>query len=305
MRAPAEVAPLGRDDRPLAAAGWMLLALLCFSTMAVAGREAAAELSTFELMTWRSLIGVVIVVSALGLRGRLHEIRFRNLGLHAARNVFHFTGQNLWFFAVTAIPLAQLFAYEFTSPIWIAVLAPFVLRERFTGVRATAALLGFAGILVVARPWTAEGSAAFGIGQTAALGAAVCFAFNLMFTKKLSRTESMASIMFFMVGLQSLFGLATAGWDLEIAVPTSATLHWVLLVSVCGLAAHFCVASALSLAPATVVSPMEFLRLPMIAVVGVLLYAEPLEPFVLIGAALVMGGNLLNMRAERRRVAAG
>ena len=296
--APAPAAPAAR---PLAAAAWMLGAVALFSAMAVAGREASVELDTFEIMTWRSLVGLAIVVAALAATGRLHLIRARRLGLHLARNLFHFTGQNLWFFAVAAIPLAQVFAYEFTSPIWVAVLAPLLLGERFTRARGAAVTLGFAGILLVARPWTEAGSAAFGIGQTAALGAAVMFALNVMLTKRLSRSESTPSIMFWMTGLQALMGLATAGADLDVAIPSAAAAPWVLLIGVCGLAAHYCLTTALTLAPATVVSPMEFLRLPTIAVVGMLLYAEPLEPFVLIGAAVVFAGNLINLRAETRR----
>jgi drug/metabolite transporter (DMT)-like permease len=302
MSAPVAPGPAATAaDRPLLAAAWMGLALLCFSAMAVAGREAAAELDTFEIMTYRSLIGVVIVVGALAARGRLAAIRLRSMRLHAARNVFHFTGQNLWFHAVAVIPLAQVFAYEFTSPIWVAVLAPFLLGERFTRRRLATALLGFAGILIVARPWTAAGAADFGPGQAAALAAAVCFAFNIVLTKRLSRTETTASILFFMVTLQSVFGLATAGWDGDVALPSAGLLPWVILVGVCGLGAHYCVTTALSLAPATVVSPMEFLRLPMIALIGMAFYAEPLEPFVFLGAAVVFAANLMNLRGERRR----
>jgi drug/metabolite transporter (DMT)-like permease len=299
MTAPAPAA--GRDDRPLAAAAWMGLALLCFSTMAIAGREASAELDTFEIMAYRSLIGVVIVLAALGATGRLAQIRARRMPLHVTRNVFHFTGQNLWFHAVAVIPLAQVFAYEFTSPVWVALLAPLILGERFTRIRMLSASLGFAGILIVARPWTAEGAADFGPGQAAALSAALCFAFNIMLTKRLSRTESTASILFFMVTLQSAFGLALAGWDGDVALPSLQLLPFVILIGVCGLGAHLGVTTALSLAPATVVAPMEFLRLPMIALAGMALYAEPLEPFVLIGAAVVFAANLINLRGERRR----
>lgn len=288
-------------SRPLAAAAWMLGAVALFSTMAVAGREASVELDTFEIMTYRSLVGLAIVVAALAATGRLRLIRARRLGLHLTRNLCHFTGQNLWFFAVATIPLAQVFAYEFTSPIWVAVLAPLMLGERFTLVRGAAAALGFAGILLVARPWTEAGAAAFGIGQTAALAAAVLFALNVMLTKRLSGTESTPSIMFWMTALQAVMGLTTAGADLDVALPSATALPWVALIGVCGLAAHYCLTTALTLAPATVVSPMEFLRLPTIAVVGMLLYAEPLEPFVLIGAAVVFAGNLINLRAETRR----
>lgn len=293
---------LRADDRPVAAALWMLGALCCFSATAVAGREAAAELDTFEIMAWRSIAGLVIVAAALAATRNLHKVRARRMHVHLGRNVVHFAGQNLWFYAVTLIPLAQLFAYEFTNPLWVALLAPLALGERFTRTRVIAAAVGFGGILIVARPWETGGAVAgFGVGQIAALGAAMGFAATTLFTKVLSRTESTASVLFFMTLMHTVFGFVCAGWDGDLAIPRE-TLPWVAVISVAGLGAHFCVTTALSLAPASVVAPMEFLRLPLIAVVGALLYAEALEAAVFLGAAFILGANLMNLRAERRRV---
>ncbi|MEM6439843.1 MAG: DMT family transporter [Pseudomonadota bacterium] len=300
--APARLAPPSQAaaDDPLGAAAWMAAALLCFSAMAVAAREAAAELDTFEVMAWRSLVAIVITLAALTLVGRLAQVRARRLGLHALRNIAHFIGQNFWLYAVAVIPLAQLFAYEFTFPIWVLVLAPLVLGERFTRARALSAAIGFGGILIVAQPWAGGGASGFGVGQIAALGAAVGFAFNVMLTKMLSRTETTASILVFMSLMQGAMGFAAAGWDGDVAVPSQDALPWVVAIAACGLGAHWSLASALALAPATVVAPMEFLRLPLIAVVGMVLYGEPLEIAVMAGAAVVFGANLLNLRAERR-----
>ena len=103
--------------QPLKAALWMMGAIASFTTMAVAGRAVSIELDTFETMMYRSFFGVVIVVAALWGLGRMHEVNTDRLHIHAVRNVCHFTGQNLWFFAVTLIPFAQLFALEFTSPL--------------------------------------------------------------------------------------------------------------------------------------------------------------------------------------------
>jgi len=305
---PADLIPAAGDpapevESPLAAAGWMALALCCFSALAVAGREAAAELDTFEILAYRSVISLAIVLAAASAAGALPAIRVRRMRLHLVRNTFHFAGQNLWFHAVAVIPLTQVFAYEFTSPIWIALLAPLVLGERFARARLLAAAIGFTGILVIARPWAGEAASAFGPGQAAALAAAVGFAFNIMLTKRLSATESTVSIMFFMCAIQAVMGFVCAGVDLDLAVPWR-TWPWIALIGFCGLAAHYCVARALARAPATVVAPMDFGRLPMIAVVGMLLYAEPLEPAVFAGAALVLSANLINLRAERRRAAA-
>lgn len=281
----------------LRAALWMVGAIASFSAMAVAGREAAVDLDTFEIMLYRSVVGLIIVVIALSLLRRWHQVSLRYPRLQVARNLAHFTGQNLWFYAVTVIPLAQVFALEFTSPLWVLVLSPLVLGERMTAVRTLAAVMGFAGILIVARP----SPESLNPGVAAALLAAICFAFTIMLTKKLTRTESISCILLYLTATQVVFGLIAAGYDGDIALPSVATLPWVILIGCAGLMAHFCLTNALSIAPATVVIPIDFTRLPVIAVVGMLLYNEPLELLVFVGAAVIFAGNYLNIWVETRR----
>ncbi len=277
---------------------WMAGAIFSFSTMAIAGRVVSFELDTFELMLYRSLIGIVVVLTAARLTGETAAIRTRRMGLHLVRNVFHFTGQNLWFFAITAIPLAQVFALEFTSPVWVALAAPLVLGERLTRTRLIAAIVGFAGILIVARP----GAAAIGPGQIAAALAALGFAGSALFTRRLTRTENVVSILFWLTMMQAVLGLACAGYDGEIAWPSAASWPWLALIACAGLSAHFCLTTALSLAPASVVMPMDFLRLPVIALVGWTIYAEPLDPWILAGGAVILGANWLNVRPRTQGV---
>ena len=279
------------------AARWMTGAVVSFSLMAVAGREVSVDLDTFELMMYRSLIGAVIVTAIGAATGRLAQARTERLRLHAVRNVFHFAGQNLWFYGVAVIPLAQLFAFEFTTPLWVALLAPLVLGEALTAKRAVAVALGFLGILIVARP----GSSPLGIGHLAAALAAIGFAGTVLATKRLSRTETVWTILFWMTWMQALFGLVCAGIDGDIALPQMASVKWVVIVGLCGLTAHLSITSALRCAPASVVAPMDFVRLPIIAVVGMVLYDERLEIAVFAGAALILASNLMNIRAARRR----
>lgn len=274
------------------AAAWMAGAIVSFSTMAVAGRMVSFELDTFELMLYRSLIGIVVVLAVAGAAGRVRTIRARRMGLHLVRNLFHFAGQNLWFFAITAIPLAQVFALEFTSPVWVALAAPLVLGERLTRTRILAALVGFAGILIVARPGVAE----IGPGQITAALAAIGFAGSALFTRRLTRTENVVSILFWLTVMQVAFGLICAGVDGRIAWPSAASWPWLVLIACAGLSAHYCLTSALSLAPASIVMPMDFLRLPVIALVGWILYSEALDPWILAGGAVIIGANWLNLR---------
>ncbi len=278
------------------AALWMTGAIASFTSMAVAGRALASGYDTFEIMMYRSLIGFVILLTVASFAGTLRQIIRRNLGLHFIRNISHFAGQNLWFYAITVIPLAQVFALEFTSPIWAILLAPLILGERLRPIGLLAALIGFVGILTVARP-TPE---TVNLGQLTALVAAIGFAFTALFTRKLTRTESITSILFYLTAMQAVFGIVFAGIDGDIALPTAGSLPWMVLIAFNGLVAHFCLTTALGLAPAAIVMPIDFVRLPLIAVVGALFYSEPVDIFVVIGAALIFGGNYLNILTDFR-----
>ncbi len=290
--------PAGDEtSRPLLAALWMTGAILSFSSMAVAGREVSFELDTFEIMLYRSLIGIVIVTAAASATGTLGQIDTRRLPLHFARNVSHFTGQNLWFFAIAVIPLAQVFALEFSQPLWVALLAPLVLAERLTRTRLTAAALGFAGIVIVARPTLDTISP----GVVAAAAAAIGFAGSAVMTKRLTRTDSVTKILFWLTVMQAAFGFVCAGIDARIAVPSPASWPWLIVIGTGGLIAHFCLTKALSLAPATVVIPLDFARLPVIAVVGMVLYGEALDWPVFVGAAIIFAANYFNVFSESRR----
>ena len=279
------------------AALWMTGAIVSFTSMAIAGRAVSLDLDTFEIMLYRSLIGVVIVMSVASIARTRHQITTRNMPLHLIRNLSHFAGQNLWFYSITVIPLAQVFALEFTSPLWVILLSPLVLGERLTRIRVIAALIGFVGILVVTRP----SPETLQFGQLTAALAAIGFAGSAVFTRKLTRTETITCILFYLTVMQSAFGLICAGIDGDIALPSAANWPWIVLIACAGLLAHFCLTTALSMAPATVVMPIDFARLPVIALVGVAFYAEALDPFVFAGALLIFGGNYLNIWSETRK----
>ncbi|MDP5362426.1 MAG: DMT family transporter [Paracoccaceae bacterium] len=281
------------------AALWMIGAITSFTLMAIAGRTVSFELDTFEIMLYRSLTGIVIVVGLAWSTGRLRQVQRNHLGLHAARNLCHFAGQNLWFYAITVIPLAQVFALEFTTPIWVILLSPLLLKERLTAIGLLSAAIGFVGVLIVARPDPANLSP----GLVAAATCAVFFALTAIFTRKLTRTETITTILFYLTIMQAVFGLLCAGYDGDIALPSGESLPWVVLIGCAGLLAHFCLTKALSIAPATIVMPIDFVRLPTIAVVGMLLYDEPLEILVFVGAALIFAANYINISAAVRRTA--
>lgn len=276
------------------AALWMTGAIASFSAMAVAGREVSFALDTFEIMMYRSAVGVLIVWAVLTATGGWGGVNRKNISTHFLRNLAHFTGQNLWFYAVTVIPLAQVFALEFTSPLWVIILSPFLLGERITFRRASAAALGFVGILIVARP----GVEAIEPGLIVAASSAVFFALTTILTKRLTRSATTGCILFWLTLMQLVFGIIASCYDGDVALPDSTTAPWLVLIGLAGLLAHFCITNALTVAPATVVVPIDFARLPVIAVVGMLLYNEPVEIWVFVGGLVILTANIINLRGE-------
>ena len=278
------------------AALWMTGAIASFSSMAVAGREISGVHDTFEMMMYRSFVGLIIVTVVLTLTRRWSDVTTRSMGTQVVRNTTHFIGQNLWFYAVALIPLAQVFALEFTTPIWVIVLAPLVLGEALTRPKVFAALLGFAGILIVARPSPDTINA----GVITAASSAIFFAFTLMLTRKLTRTETIACILFWLTFLQAIMGVIASGYDGAVTLPTSQTIPWLAVIGLAGLLAHFCITNALAIAPATIVVPFDFVRLPVIFVVGWLLYDEALDIWVATGALVIFAAIYLNVWSQTR-----
>ena len=274
------------------AALWMIGAIISFTSMAVAGRAISGDLDTFEIMLYRSIIGFLIVVSGAGITGTYREINFELFHIHFLRNIFHFIGQNLWFFALPLIPLAQLFALEFTSPIWVVLLAPVFLGEQLTIRKLSIAALGFVGVLIVVRP----DLNALNVGIVAGAIAAIGFAAAAILTRKLTGSNSLVKILFFLTGLQVIFGLICAGYDGQIHIPPPSTFPWLILIGIAGLTAHFCMTKSLTLAPASVVMPVDFARLPLIAIIGILFYGEALNTYVLLGAVLIFIANYINLK---------
>ncbi len=272
------------------AALWMSGALVSFSAMAISGRQLSTELTTFQILFFRSLGGLAVLAAFLQRSGWA-QVRTQVFGTHLLRNVTHFGGQYAWFYGIALIPLTEVFAIEFTVPIWTAILATIFLGERMNWLRALAVTLGFAGVLVILRP----GVEAISVPALVVLGGALCFAISHVFMKRLSGTETPLSIPFYMTVIQLPIALLPAlpHW----VWPSGGLWSWVGVVAVTAISAHYCLARAFQLADATVVVPMDFLRLPLIAVIGYAFYGEALTVWVFIGALIVFLATWLNLKS--------
>lgn len=273
------------------AAWWMAGWLAAMVTMAVAGREATSELDVFQIMEMRSVIGLMMLYPLIRMAGGLQAMRTERLAPHIGRNIVHYFAQYGWFYALTLIPLAQLISIEFTMPIWTAILAVAFLGERMNAWKTGSIVLGLVGVAIIVRPGLGEANA----GQIIALAAAVGFGVSVAMVKSLTRTESAIRIMFWMLIVQSVIGLVPALMVWE--SPPAHIWPWIVLVAFCGTFSHYCMARAMAHADATVVVPMDFLRVPLTAAAGWLIYAEGVDTLTILGAALILSGNLLNLKS--------
>jgi len=274
------------------AAFWMALSISSFLAMSVAGRATTAELNVFQVLELRSVIGFFILLPLVLASGGFAAMRTQRPLAHIARNVVHYTGQAAWLYALTLIPLAVLISIEFTTPIWTAILAVTFLGERLSRPKLMAVVLGLLGVVVIVRP----GVNAVDPGHLVVLGAAVCFGISLVLVKSLTRTDSVVRIIFWMLIIQSALGLIPAVYVWR--TPSLELWPWILLIAFTGMSSHFCMARALTYADATVISPMDFLRVPLSALVGWLLYKEQIDAFTAGGALLILMGNLLNLQRK-------
>jgi drug/metabolite transporter (DMT)-like permease len=276
------------------AALWMSGTLLSFMAMAIGGRQLSKELTTFQILFFRSIIGLLIVCFLLW-RGNWRQIYTRHFKIHALRNIAHFGGQFGWFYGIAFIPLAEVFALEFTVPVWTAVLATVLLGEQLTRARITAIAFGVLGVILILRP----GSAVVNPASLAVLGSALGYATSHTLTRRLAQVDTPLTILFYMTLIQLPLGFVTSIFDWN--TPSLSMLPWIVVVGVTALSGHYCMARALALADAIVVVPMDFLRLPLIAAVGFAVYGEPLDWLVLAGGSVMFAGNIVNIRAEKKK----
>lgn len=272
---------------------WMTGTLVSFTAMAVAVREVSDTMQSFEILFFRSLVGLAIVLPLVLMHG-LGSVRTNRLGQHVIRNVVHFGGQLGWVYGIAVLPLAVVTAIEFTTPVWTAILAMLFLGEKLTRGRVVAIVFGLGGVLVILRP----GIEIVQVAALIVLASSICYASTHIFTKKLTATDTPLAILFYMTLVQLPLGLVPALF--EWVPPTLADVPWLVTLGASALSAHYCLARAFRLADATIAVPMDFLRLPLVAFVGFLLYAEEFEVAVLAGAALIFAGNYYNIRRESR-----
>ena len=269
----------------------MLVAGACAILMGLSGRELSSEMDLFQIMFCRNLIALSFTIFALLCTG-LEGVRTRFIKRHVFRNLVHFSATYLWFLGIISIPMAAVFALEFTTPLWTAILAVLWLKERLNPSRIFGVLIGFLGILVILRP----GIAVIHPAAFAVIASAIGLRVAYVITKSVVHEDSAWTILFWMnlIQLPLSLGLSLQNW----VWPSEALIPWVLGIGVAGFGLHLAISQAMTHADASVVVPFDFLRLPLITVVAWFMYQESLDMFVFIGAGVIVFGNAIILRGE-------
>jgi len=282
-------------------------ALASFVVSAVSIRTLAAHFNVFEINVVRTGGGLALLVAALiaspSLRGL---VDITELPRHIPRNLVHSLGGLLWTLAISCLPLATVFSLEFTSPAWAALLAFPIIGERIRRDTLIGIAASLVGVLIVLRP----SPASFHLTALLPLGAALCIGLSALLTRRLTRTQSIFAILFWMMVIQLALNLVGASILARVSSgapslsPDISTLTMVAMaaLAIAGLCSQLCLSKALQIAEASIVLPLDFLRVPLIAGVGFVLYQEPIDVWVFAGAVVIVAGIVVGLMPAQQKI---
>jgi drug/metabolite transporter (DMT)-like permease len=272
---------------------WMLGSAVSFTVMAVLTKALGQDVSVAMLIFWRSLAGVVASLPFL-VAGGARTLKLARPGKVAQRAMWSTAGFFLSFWALANMPLANNVALSFTRTLFITVLAVFILKETVAWRRWCAVGVGFVGVLMMARP-----GAGLDIHALAALGAASAFAVAIVTVKDLTRDHSPVQLVVSVNLVTTLAGLPFLLLDPQLPTPGQTGL--LIAMGFAGVAAQSCYIRALSTGDASLMGLIDYVRLPLSAVAGFLVFAEIPDGWTVAGAAVVIVSTVYITLRETRR----
>lgn len=274
---------------------WMAGTILSFTLLAISVRELSGEVNTFVIMFFRSLVGLVVISAIIISLKKPQYFKTLQIKTHLFRHIIHFAAQYGWFVGLAILPLAQVFAIEFTVPFWTAIIASVFLNERLNSTKIFAIVIAFLGVLLIVQPPLDRIDSA----SLIVLGAAICFAFAHTGTKLLSKHNPTLTIIFYMCLIQLPISaiMMIPYWEM----PNLIQWGWILAVSFTALSAHFCMTQAMLTSTVTTVVTLDFIRLPFIGIVAFYLYQEPFGLLQVIGTAVIFLAMLLNFKQVKKQ----
>lgn len=283
-------AAAGNTKRAIA---FMATSTVLFGLMAVCIRLASTQLHAFEIAFFRNLFGFVFVLPLLYRHG-WSILKTEKLPLYFLRCVIGLVSMLAGFLAIVHLPLAQAVALSYSTPLFVTIGAVLVLGEVVRARRWTAVLVGFIGVLVLVRP----GASSFQLASLAALLAAVMSASTAISVKFLSRTESADAIVIYTTMLWVPLSLLPA--LLHWTAPAGITWLWIALAGLFGTTAHLFWTRALQRGDASMLTPISFLQVVVVAVFGYFLFGERIDRWTFLGAAIIFGCNVYIAHREAR-----
>ena len=278
---------------PVRAGFWISCTGATFTGMMAISRHLSPDLHIFVIVLFRCLFGLVFLAPLAFQNGgrRMLTTRFR---LYTIRGVTAYLSLVGYFYAATHIPLADISAIVFTRPVFACIAAILFLGELARGRRWVAIAIGFVGGLVVVRPGFAE----MNIGVMYALGAVAMTVCNTIFIKSLSFTDHPDTIAIYQ-GL-SVFPIALVVAVFFWAMPTLEQFAWLLAMGALGAATQRTLARSYAAADATVVTVLDFLRLPIAALIGLVVFGEWPGVWVWLGGAIIVASSFLLTQREAK-----
>lgn len=280
-----------RDERPVAGLIWMLVSGLAMVSLNGVVKHVGTSLPAAQSAFLRFAFGVPLFLPLLLpiLRSGYAAQVWLQFGLRGAS---HVVAVILWFYAMARVPVAEVSAIGFLNPVILLVVGGLLIGERLSLRRIMVAVVALIGAMIVLRPGLRE----ITLGHWAQLGASCCFAFGYLIAKRLSAivpASVIVAMMTFSVTI-GLLPLALMVWQ-----PVEAwQLGWMALAALLATFGHYAMTQAFAVAPLAVTQPVTFLNIFWSALLGAMVFGESIDPFVILGGALIIGAISVNLRAE-------
>ena len=278
---------------------WMAVTGVLFIVLNTTMKWLAHDLDPWLVGFLRYLMGVLVILPP-ALRLGLRELWPRAPKLQFARGLFHAGGMTLWFAALPMVSMAELTAIGFTGPLFICVGAVLFLKERMTGARWAAVIVGFTGVLLVVSPWKGAGFSGVSFGVLLMLTSAPVFAGSFLIAKALTRFDRPDVVVLWQHLWVSLLLLpvAIAYWTM----PSAAQWGLLIVCGVLGAAGHYCMTRAFRVADISAVQSVKFLELVWASITGFIVFGTVPGFWTVVGGAIIFSSTLWLARRETRTV---
>ena len=268
-------------SRPVTGIFWMLFTGLMFVAVTAVVKHVGNDVPAAQAAFLRYVLGLVFLLPMVKPIMAAQLTR-RQKKLFWARGLVHTLAVILWFFAMARIPIAEVTAMNYLSPVYVSLGAALFLGERLPPRRLAAVIMALIGALIILRPGVKEVE----LGHIAMLATAVCFAAGYLIAKQLSGEVS-APVVVGMLSITVTVGLAPFAWAVWVT-PTLSQLGWLFLVACFATAGHYSMTLAFAAAPLTVTQPVTFLQLVWAVLLGAVVFGEAVDGWVIFGGAVIM-----------------